>query len=273
MPSIEKLVTNRGNPGLIVDGFKFRKDNNFKNSKLWRCVEKTCSSRCKTELDDLIILDGRLEHDHAEPDRRNIERQRVRQACERKAEDEPSERPSKLIIKEIEKIGVNELVTQDITSVRQAMYRQRRKLQPKLPTSRTETIETLKEYEVKSSNGEDMVYVSSSETEIVMLTTKSNLQFLCQNDVPMFGDGTFQYCSKFFYQLYTLHAFRNGQYVPCVFFLLPRRNKECYIAMFQCLLDICTQENLILNIEYLNLDFEYAAYEAARHFWPDVNFI
>ena len=113
MASIEKFVTNRGNPGLIGDGFKFRKDNIFKNSKLWRCVEKTCSSRCKTDLDDCIILDGRLEHDHAESDRRNIERQRVRQACKRKAEDEPSERPSKLIIKEIDKVGVNELVTRN----------------------------------------------------------------------------------------------------------------------------------------------------------------
>jgi hypothetical protein len=83
MASIEKFVTNRGNPGLIVDGFKFRKDKIFKNSKLWRCVEKTCSSRCKTDLDDLIMLYGRLEYDHAEPDRRNIERQRVRQACKR----------------------------------------------------------------------------------------------------------------------------------------------------------------------------------------------
>ena len=134
-------------------------------------------------------------------------------------------------------------MTQNITSVHQTMYRQRRKTQPKLPTSRTETIETLKEYEV-------MVYVSSSETEIVMLTTKSNLQFLCQNDVQMFGDGTFQYCTKLFYQLYTLHVFQNGQYVPCVFFLLPRKNKECYIAIFQRLLDICTQENLVLNIEH-----------------------
>jgi hypothetical protein len=26
----------------------------------------------------------------------------------------------------------------------------------------------------------------------------------------------------------------------------------------------------VLNIEHLNLDFEYAAHEAARHFWPDV---
>ena len=133
MASIEKLVTNRENPGLIVDGFKFRKDNIFKNSKLWRCVEKTCSSRCKTDLDDLIMLYGRLEYDHAEPDRRNIERQRVRQACKRKAEDVSSEKPSKFIIKEIEKIGVNELVTQDITSVRQACTDREEKYNPSCP--------------------------------------------------------------------------------------------------------------------------------------------
>jgi hypothetical protein len=45
---------------------------------------------------------------------------------------------------------------------------------------------------------------------------------------------------------------------------------QCYIAMFQCLFDICTQENLLLSIEHLNLDFEYAAHEAGRHFWLDV---
>lgn len=171
MATIEKFVTNRGNPGIIVDGFKFRKDKFFKNSKLWRCVEKSCKSNCKTDLDELLILGGRLEHDHDEPKRRTIERQKVRHACKRKAEDEPFERPSKLIIKEIEKVGTDELVSQDITSVRQAMYRQRRKTQPKLPTSRMETIEMLKEYELKSSKGEDMIYVSSSESEIVMLTT------------------------------------------------------------------------------------------------------
>jgi hypothetical protein len=58
----------------------------------------------------------------------------------------------------------------------------------------------------------------------------------------------------------------------CVFFLLPRKNKECYIEMFQYLLDVCTQENLELYITHLNLDFEYAAHEAARHFWPEHHF-
>ena len=96
-----------------------------------------------------MILDGRPDHNHTEPEPRTMERQKIRQACKRKAEDEPSERPSKFIIKEIEKVSVAELVTQDIKSVRQAMYRQRRKTQPKLSTSRMETIETLKDYEVK----------------------------------------------------------------------------------------------------------------------------
>ena len=84
---------------MIAVGFKFRKGNIFKNSKLWRCVDTTCRTHCKTDLDDLIILDGKLEHHHTEPDRRNIKRQRLRQACKRKAEDKPSERPSKLIIR------------------------------------------------------------------------------------------------------------------------------------------------------------------------------
>jgi SpoVK/Ycf46/Vps4 family AAA+-type ATPase len=70
-----------------------------------------------------MILDGRLDHNHTEPKPRTMERQKIRQACKRKAEDETSERPSKLIIKEIEKVGVAELVTQDIKSVCQAMAR------------------------------------------------------------------------------------------------------------------------------------------------------
>jgi hypothetical protein len=41
-----------------------------------------------------MILDGRLDHNHTEPEPRTMERQKIRQACKRKAEDEPSERPS-----------------------------------------------------------------------------------------------------------------------------------------------------------------------------------
>lgn len=103
-----------------------------------------------------------------------------------------------------------------------------------------------------------------------MFTTETNLKFICQ-DVHLFGDGTFQYCAKFFHQLYTLHAYKNGQYVPCVFFLLPSKSKECYVSMFKHLLDSCARYNLSLNVCYIHLDFEVAVHDAAKEFWPDVS--
>ena len=137
---MEKFTTNRGNPGIIIDGFKFRKDKVFKNSKAWRCIDNGCNSRCKTDLEELMVLEGRFEHNHSEPDERDIERQQIRQHCKRKAIEESSERPSKLIIQEIEKNNSEEMLPKDIISVRQAVYRQRRKTQPKLPTSRGENM-------------------------------------------------------------------------------------------------------------------------------------
>jgi hypothetical protein len=75
-----------------------------------------------------MVLGGRFEHNHSEPDERDIERQQIRQHCKRKAIEEPSERPSKLIIQEIEKNNSEEMLPKDIISVRQAIYRQSRNL-------------------------------------------------------------------------------------------------------------------------------------------------
>jgi hypothetical protein len=55
--------------------------------------------------------------------------------------------------------------------------------------------------------------------------------YICQPDAEIFGDGTFKYCPRYFYQLYTLLGYKNGHYVPCVFFLLPSKSGECYTNM------------------------------------------
>ena len=89
----------------------------------------------------------------------------------------------------------------------------------------------------------------------------------------LFGDGNFQYCAKYFHQLYTLHAKKkkNGQYVPSVFFLLPCKSKECYVSMFKHLLDSCARYNLSLNVSYIHFYFEVAVHDAAKEFCPDVS--
>jgi hypothetical protein len=47
----------------------------------------------------------------------------------------------------------------------------------------------------------------------------------------LFADGTFQYCPKYFYQLYTIHAFKNGQSMCGVCFFFFRIKQRKFIAI------------------------------------------
>jgi hypothetical protein len=48
----------------------------------------------------------------------------------------------------------------------------------------------------------------------------------------IFIDGTFKYCPKYFYQLYSLHGCKNGNAIALVFALLPAKSEDCYIKMW-----------------------------------------
>ena len=39
-----------------------------------------------------------------------------------------------------------------------------------------------------------------------MFTPEGNIEYICQPDVEIFGDGTFKYGPRYFYQLYTLQC-------------------------------------------------------------------
>ena len=63
-----------------------------------------------------------------------------------------------------------------------------------------------------------MMHVNDPETGIIMFTTEGNIEYICQPDVEIFGDGTFKYCPRYFYQLYTLHGYKNGRYVAILIY-------------------------------------------------------
>jgi hypothetical protein len=145
---MEKFTTDRGKPGILYQGIKYRVYRESKARRTWRCTKKDCKAVCSTDLNDLMIIDGRFEHNHAEPDNRTVQRLKVRQECKRKDTDEPGERqeckrkdtdepgerPNKIIMGEIARQDSTELVPEDVKSVRQAIYRRRRKTQPKHTT-------------------------------------------------------------------------------------------------------------------------------------------
>jgi len=127
---VKKYTTNKGKDGIIVDGYKYRLDKAFKNTNLWRCTQTRCGARCKTDLIDLMVLDGRTDHNHEIEDNRKAQRSRLRQVCKRKAVDDITERPQKLIIAKCGKTENDTLVPEDISTIRQIVYRVRRRTQP-----------------------------------------------------------------------------------------------------------------------------------------------
>ena len=58
---MEHFKTNRGKRGILYEGFRLRKERDSKTANLWRC---------KTNLEDIMILGGRLDHDHVEEEDR-----------------------------------------------------------------------------------------------------------------------------------------------------------------------------------------------------------
>jgi hypothetical protein len=77
--------------------------------------------------------------------------------------------------------------------------------------------------------------VNDAESGIVIFSCNTNLKCLCNEMCDIFIDGTFKYCPKFFFQLYSIHGCKNGNYIPLVFALLPLKTEECYNKMWDLL--------------------------------------
>ena len=137
-----------------------------------------------------------------------------------------------------------------------------------MPKSRQETHQALQQYQLVSNRGERMVHSNDEENGIIIFTTETNLALLCEDEVAIYGDGTFKVCPRYFYQLYTLHAYKQGFYVPRVFCLLPSKTKATYISMFQRLRELCAAQNLNFRVSDIHLDFETAVHQAVREVWP-----
>ncbi|XP_068242338.1 uncharacterized protein [Palaemon carinicauda] len=264
------VQTNQGRPSLTLDGYHYRKDKELKNGNIsWRCASTTtrCKSRLHTDSDLQVIVVLPNDHIHL-PDQRAIDRRMLRTTAKRKATEDITIRPNKLLRKELVKMhDENSLKPEDLKSTAKAVYRERMKFYGKLPVSRSEVHMLLKERELKTSKGEPFVCVNNEEEEIIIFSCLTNLMTLC-NVHELFMDGTFQYCPKFFMQMYTIHGFQNGHYVPLVFMLLPGRSKEIYTKAFNFLLSILNSHCLEFSPESIHVDFEQAVINTLENLCP-----
>ena len=97
-----------------------------------------------------------LEHNH-EQDEKKIERQQLRAQVKRKATDDLTSRPSKIIRNELHKFADQLMGSGDVRSIAQSLYRERRKVYPILPKSQEDVHAALESMATLTSKEEEFV--------------------------------------------------------------------------------------------------------------------
>ena len=111
-----------------------------------------------------------------------------------------------------------------LPSLKSSLYRLRRKRLPPIPTTREE-VHFCGEW-AETDAGENFLLVEDGQgdSKIVIFSTEHNLELLAQAE-KIYVDGTFQICPRVFYQIFSLHAFKNGRQFPLVYCLLPGKSR------------------------------------------------
>lgn len=266
MYEISETVSQRGKVQLVCENYKFSFYRVLSSGETrWRCTTNTCRAYLLTvgEGNGRILSSGNFNHRHNEISDRVLQRQHVSAIAKRKAAEEPCERPSKIVCSVL-RHNNEHLQTDDLKCIKENMYNARRKLMPSLPRNIEEVHKTLDILQPKTNKNEE--FLLENFDNIVIFTTRMNLQCLCKSDV-LYLDGTFDYCTKYFMQLFTIHGFFKGHYIPLVFCLLKDKCERTYKQCFERLMHHVVINGLELKPNSVVVDFEKAIHNAVRHVW------
>src|SRR6266542_3989816 len=107
---------------------------------------------------------------------------------------------------------------------------------------------------------------------IMIFCASSNLQHLQDAEYWMM-DGNSKTLPVLFLQMVTIHALVSGEsnacVLPMVYALMTEKSEECYTRLFQELIALGEEINLILNPPLIPTDFEQAAINAAQNEFPE----
>uniref|UniRef100_A0A6P7HI98 Uncharacterized protein LOC114349161 n=1 Tax=Diabrotica virgifera virgifera TaxID=50390 RepID=A0A6P7HI98_DIAVI len=132
-----------------------------------------------------------------------------------------------------------------------------------------ETHDILKTFPVKINKNEDFLMVNDIENQIIMFSYSSNLEFLTDLDT-IYIDGTFEYCPKFFKQMFSIHGLKEDHYIPLAFFLLPNKQKHTYTLALKYLIEQVEKCNKKLALRTVFADFEEAIQQSVTEVWTNV---
>jgi len=256
--------------------YNFASKNSSTDEIRWRCVKRTCSatlytSKSKVVNEEDILNTDHLRHNHNSCSDTELNRQIVSVSCKRKAAENLYIQTKKIILKELSENTqlTDGLTSNDFNVIRKSIYRSRRKVLPLIPTNITEAHMALNTPETTfTTKNEPFVLVNDEIKNIIIFSCKTNLTFLCYVVKTIYMDGTFQFCAKFFEQMFCIHGFKNGHYIPLIFILLPDKKYETYVYTFKSIQNKCKELGLVFIPKVVTIDFEKAIHLAVNEVWP-----
>ncbi|XP_022177387.1 uncharacterized protein LOC111038560 [Myzus persicae] len=181
----------------------------------------------------------------------------------RKATTDLNVKPNKLIRQELRNCPKSESLSHsDVRLFRKSMYEARRKIFPKIPKSLFEAkamiFQNKKDF---VSNNEPFCFMDS-ESSVPIFTNATNMSLL-NSSKHVFADGTFSYAPKYFLQMYTIHVYLNGFYVPIIFVFMDSKTQKSYTDVWLKIKELYFKfQGQQLQLKMIHLDFEKAAHNA-----------
>ncbi len=129
------------------------------------CTKKNYNGQINTDSAVSVLLEE-TEHNHDEMSKREVQSVIVKGNCKRKACQEMTSQPSKIIRQKLVSIenvtGMNNtksVVSNDLVNIQLAMYRERRKHLPTVPKNIAEVLQRLKDLSLVMSKEEKYCFL------------------------------------------------------------------------------------------------------------------
>ena len=154
--------------------------------------------------------------------------------------------------------------------VKSALYRQRRKLIPALPSTRAEV--AFEGEWAQTANGKSFLLAEDGgDDKMVIFASEDDLRRLAEAEY-LYVDGTFHICPNIiFYQVFTVHAVMNRVHMPLAYCLLPNKRQETYERVFTLQAEKAqTAFGILIAPSVVVSDFELGIMQAERAVFPAV---
>lgn len=273
------IVSQRGARHLSYRGFRYRLNGaGSAFSQPWRCTVEKCKGKASTPKPHpegcRVITSG--EHNHA-PDPAREDLAAVTAAVKQRADEGLA--PRRIISEEIVGLSQEARGRMNIQNLKRSVRRVRAREgglppnpapneKPVIPqqftvTSRGDRFLLYDSMEVEQDDDEDVeetgprILIFSSENQLRILGSSRHVQF----------DGTFKVTPAQFYQLFVIHAVRDGVILPCVFCCTEDKSQDTYTSIFKIIKDRLPE----WSPETAMCDFELSAIRAFGNEYPQTN--